>query len=189
MLEKIMKHKFLFIIPLFFSFAAYSAPLPSEITGLDVLSKKGLQHSFATSPNPTVVVFLSAKCPCSASHEEILKNLQLEFKDFTFIGIHSNSDEPMDIAESHFKASQLPFPILQDNKSFWANQLGALKTPHAFIINNKNEIIYQGGVTDSHIGLSAKTQFLKEVLSDLKAGKTPRHKMGRALGCYIQRED
>lgn len=188
-LEKIMKHNFIFILVLFCSLSGFSAPLPSELSGTDILSKKSLRHTFASTTKATVIIFLSAKCPCSASHEEILKGLQSEFKDFTFIGIHSNSDEPQDITETHFKNSQMTFPILEDQKNFWANQLGALKTPHAFVINPKGEIIYQGGVTNSHIGPTATTQFLKEVLADLSAGKAPRQKIGRALGCYIQREE
>ncbi len=83
----------------------------------------------------------------------------------------------------------MTFPILEDTKNAWANQFGALKTPHAFVVNTKGEIIYQGGVTNSHVGPAATTQYLKEVLIDLSAGKAPRHKIGRALGCYIQREE
>lgn len=184
-----MKHSLIYYFILLLCAPSLSAPLPQEITGMEVLSKKAIHHSFSSAKNATVVVFLSAKCPCSASHEVLLKELQTEFKDFPFIGIHANADEPLDITESHFKASELPFPILQDNKSFWADQLGALKTPHAFVINTKGEIIYQGGVTDSHIGPTAKKQFLKEVLTDLTEDKKPRHTLGRALGCYIQRED
>lgn len=184
-----MKHKFIFSLILFYSLSVFSASLPSELSGTDVLSKKNVHHSFASENKATVIVFLSAKCPCSASHEEILKGLRAEFKDFTFLGIHSNSDEPIDITESHFKNSQMTFPILEDTKNAWANQFGALKTPHAFVVNTKGEIIYQGGVTNSHVGPAATTQYLKEVLIDLSAGKAPRHKIGRALGCYIQREE
>lgn len=164
-----------------------SSPIAS-LTGMDVLNKEA--RSFNTADTKaTVIVFLSAKCPCSASHEELLKSLALQYKEFQFIGIHSNADESAEDTQKHFSAVKLPFPVVQDTGSQWANKFGALKTPHAFVLNSSGEIIYAGGVTDSHIGPTAKKQFLKEVLEDLHAGKASRHQEGRALGCYIQRAE
>ncbi|HWU43975.1 MAG TPA: redoxin family protein [Bdellovibrio sp.] len=151
--------------------------LSGETVKLDLTGKKG-----------SVVVFLSAKCPCSGSHEVVLNDLAKEYPDFIFVGVHSNADEDKTITKNHFAEAKLSFPVLQDSRSAWANQLGALKTPHAFVFNPKGELLYQGGVTDSHVGPAAKKTFLKDVLSDIQSGKAPRMKEGRALGCFIQRE-
>lgn len=182
-----MKHLFPVILLSFYSWSAHASL--QSIQGLDVVAEKEQQLQFPSEKSATIAVFISAKCPCSASHEEILKNLSSEFKEFSFVGIHSNSDESSEVTKKHFQESRLPFPVLQDKKNILANKLGALKTPHVFVLDKKGELIYQGGVTDSHVGPSAKKNYLKEVLEDLRAGKTPRHKEGRALGCYIQRED
>lgn len=157
--------------------------------GLEVISQKEYKLHFPSEKSATVLIFMSAKCPCSASHEALLNDLSKEYKEFSFIGIHSNADENSEITKKHFTESPLAFPLIQDNKNALANKLGALKTPHAFVLNKNGEVIYQGGVTDSHVGPSAKKQFLKEVLEDLRAGKAPRYKEGRSLGCYIQRGD
>lgn len=183
----LMKYLFNAILISFFSWSAHASL--QSFQGLDVVSEKEQQLQFPSEKSATIAVFISAKCPCSASHEEILKNLSTEFKEFSFVGIHSNSDESAEITKKHFQESKLPFPVLQDGKNILANKLGALKTPHVFVFDKKGEIIYQGGVTDSHVGPSAKKNYLKDVLEDLRAGKTPRHKEGKALGCYIQRED
>lgn len=172
-----------------FSITAWSETPFGNFQGLDVVSGKEYQITFPSEKKATILVFISAKCPCSASHEVLLKDLSSEYKEYAFYGVHSNSDEDLEITKKHFSEIQLPFPVLQDQKSFLANKLGALKTPHAFVLNNNGEVIYHGGVTDSHVGPSAKRHFLKDVLEDLRAGKTPRHKEGRALGCYIQREE
>jgi glutathione peroxidase-family protein len=52
-----------------------------------------------------VVVFLSAKCPCSQSHEEKLKKLSAEYKSagFQFVAIHSNANEDERISKEHFR--------------------------------------------------------------------------------------
>lgn len=179
---------YLILLTLLFSTGVQALTLQS-FKANDIINKKELSFAFPSQHKNTVVVFVSAKCPCSASHEEILKNLSKDYKEFNFVGVHSNSDETPDVTFKHFSESALPFSVIQDEKNTLANKLGALKTPHAFVLNQNGEVIYQGGVTDSHVGPNAKKQFLKEVLEDLRQGKEPRHKEGRALGCYIQRED
>lgn len=189
-----MKSAFIFTSCLFLqsflapTLAQASAPL-AHLEGKDVVTDKVVTVDAAKSVKGTVLVFLSAKCPCSASHEELLNKLSADFKDFTFVAIHSNADETASDTKAHFEKTHLSFPVLQDQKNAWANQLGALKTPHAFVLNLKGEVLYQGGVTDSHTGPLAKQQFLKDALEDIQNGKTPRLKEGRALGCFIQREE
>lgn len=167
---------------------SFATTLPS-VEGVDVLSSKNVKAQMSEAAKGTVLVFLSAKCPCSASHEGLLNDLQAKYKDFVFIGVHSNSDENAEMTKLHFANAGLKFPVIQDPNSKWANELGALKTPHAFVLDKKGEVLYQGGVTDSHTGPSAKNKFLDNVLEDISAGKAPRIKEGRALGCIIQRED
>ena len=184
-----MKNAFLLAIMLLISSHAFATVSMTSLEGKNVLDGKIEKIDFTTSRKGAVLVFMSSKCPCSASHEDILKKLADEYKGFVFVGIHSNADENATDTKAHFQTAHLNFPVLQDQKNTWANQLGALKTPHTFVFNNKGELLYQGGVTDSHVGPAAKHQFLKEVLSDIQGGKEPRMKEGRALGCFIQRED
>lgn len=184
LMSKILVSIFLSLIAL----NASSAEKFTALTGKNVLTEEAQEVPFASSP-VTVAIFMSAKCPCSASHEGLLKELSQQFKNFNFVAIHSNADEDAETTKAHFQQSQLSFPVIADARSHWADKLGALKTPHVYVFNSSGEIVYQGGVTDSHVGPSAKKHFLKEVLEDLQAGKTPRHKEGRALGCYIQRAE
>lgn len=183
-----MRNGLIFTLILMMSQISMGADKITSLSGMDVLNSETKTLSTANR-KATVIVFLSAKCPCSASHESLLKDLAQQYKDFQFVGIHSNSDETFEETQKHFREANLLFPVIQDSRSQWANKLGALKTPHAFVLNPAGEMIYHGGVTDSHVGPSAKKQFLKEVLEDLQAGKPSRHKEGRALGCYIQRAD
>ncbi len=184
-----MKQYLILFASILVSVNTWAAKEVSSIDGTNVLDDKFIHLETKSAAKGTVVVFMSAKCPCSASHEGLLKDLSAQFKDFKFIAVHANSDETSAATKEHFTAAALPFPVIQDSKSRLANELGALKTPHAFIISPAGEILYQGGVTDSHVGPSAKKQFLKDALEDVQAGKAVRMKEGRALGCFIQRED
>ncbi|QDK45857.1 thioredoxin family protein [Bdellovibrio sp. ZAP7] len=181
--------RFILLISFLGSVNTWAAKQVSSIDGTNVLNDKFVHLETKAAAKGTVVIFMSAKCPCSASHESLLKDMSAEFKDFNFVAVHSNSDEQSAMTKEHFEKAALPFPVIQDSKSRLANDFGALKTPHAFVVNPAGEIVYQGGVTDSHVGPSAKKQFLKDALEDIQAGKTVRMKEGRALGCFIQRED
>lgn len=159
----------------FFSAIAFGVELPKDIEKPGDLA--------------TVVVFLSAKCPCSASHEPVLKDLAEEYrsKKVRFIGVHSNADEPVEMSKLHFVSSKLPFEVKEDSDQKWANAFGAIKTPHAYIIQ-KGELVYQGGVDDSSNAPDAKKHYLKDALAAIVSGKKPEVQMARALGCVIKRK-
>jgi beta-N-acetylhexosaminidase len=135
----------------------------------------------------TVVIFISARCPCSISHENGLKSLAAEFKSIRFIGVHSNSDEPAGEAASHFSALKLPFPVIQDDGAKLADAFGALKTPHAFVLAKDGTVLYQGGVDDSHDAPEAKVHYLENALKAIQTGKNPEPTRTRSLGCVIKR--
>lgn len=182
---------FTLMMSLFFlsslSFAASIAALPT-VTGRNLLvPTETIKLETKAAKKSTVLIFMSAQCPCSASHEELIKTLAQDFPEHQFVAVHSNSDEELEASRKHFKDANLNFPVIQDEKSTLANHFGALKTPHSYVLDLNGNIVYQGGVTDSHVGPSAKKQYLREVLTDLQAGKAPRYKEKRSLGCYIQR--
>src|SRR5262249_43350944 len=130
--------------------SALAAPLPTTLTGYDLVTGHQIQSHPASKG--TVIVFLSAKCPCSASHEPALAQLARDYqaRGFAFVGVHSNADEPQTQAESHFKGIGLPFPVIQDDGQRWADAFGALKTPHTYVLGAQGELLYQGGVDETH---------------------------------------
>lgn len=137
----------------------------------------------------TVVTFLSARCPCSRSHEAELKRLHGVFSGtgIEFVGVHSNQDETSVETKKHFRAAALPFPIISDQGAKLADAFRALKTPHVFIVKG-GEVVFQGGVDDSADGTQAKKHFLEEALTALKSGKPLETTRVRALGCAIRRQ-
>jgi hypothetical protein len=156
-------------------------------TGTDLYQNKSITFP-KKSAKATVVVFLSAKCPCSASHEQVIKNLSEKYSNdgFEFVAVHSNQNESGEIAKTHFKDIGFKFPILKDQGAKIANGLKALKTPHAFIIQN-DQIVYEGGVDDSNDAAEAKVPYLANALAELKENKPITLAKTRALGCQIKR--
>lgn len=178
---------FIFLLSALISLA--KAEIPSQITGKDLL--KGSASSFAThftDKKALVVVFMSARCPCSNSHVPVLSKLVEKYPDVRFVAVHSNFEEPTKEAQEYFRLLRLPFPVLEDDHAKIADQFKALKTPHAFVLSPEGKILYQGGVTNSAMADQSDRNYLNEALEDILKGQKVRTSEGRTLGCVITRE-
>jgi thioredoxin-related protein len=134
-----------------------------------------------------VVVFMSAKCPCSDSHNAELRDLAVTFKEFSFAVVHSNADEGKDISQKYFEAAQFPFPVIEDKNTTIADNLKAFKTPHAYVFSTDGKTLYEGGMSNSKDLAKADRKYLREALGDLQAGRAVKTSEGRTLGCSIAR--
>lgn len=135
----------------------------------------------------TVVVFLSARCPCSMGHEERLSELARRFKNFAFVGVHANADEPAELVRRHFTPGKFPFPVLDDADQTVADRFGAVKTPHVFVVDRAGNVQFEGGVDDSRLALDAKKHYLEDALARISRGESPETKVVKTLGCSIRR--
>lgn len=169
-----------------FLFLSTTWALPAQIQGKDVLSEKEITVA-AEKDKKLVVVFLSASCPCSNSHIKELTSLAETYKDFNFVGVHSNSDEGAEMSKDYFAKAHLPFAVIQDTSGKIADQFKALKTPHSFVVQSGGETLFRGGVSNSHVGETADRKYLREALDDLHQGKNVRTPEARTLGCAIAR--
>lgn len=169
--------------------ALNATPLPLKIEAKNLIS--GEKISLTTqSPDKkaTVMVFMSSKCPCSDSHAAVIKSLTEKYKDYSFVIVHSNVNEDETQSKKYFASLELNAQILQDDGAKIADIMKAYKTPHAFIIDSKGEVIYKGGVTDSNNALKAEKQYLAEALEDLHQNRPLKLSETKALGCFIARE-
>ena len=145
------------------------------------------KNSVLLEKKKNVLIFLSTKCPCSNSHIEHLKNLASEFSDFQFIGIHSNQNESQDEGQIYFSAKKLSFPVYRDLQTKWADQFGALKTPHVFVTDKAGKIIYAGPISDHREFSKAKRHYLKDFLVSRRENIPFEPVKKRPLGCFIVR--
>jgi peroxiredoxin len=172
---------------LLFSYTGLATPVNIKGTGL--LDRQPIAFQPEQAKQGVVVVFLSAKCPCSHSHLGELNQLAADFKDYKFFAVHSNSDESEELARKYFSEAHLSFPVIQDEHYQLADQFKASRTPHAFVVDAQGKVRYRGGVSNSSDFPSASRRYLREALSDLHAGKAVRTPEGRTLGCFISRAE
>lgn len=136
-----------------------------------------------------VLVFLSARCPCSNSHIAELNSIVEDFPDVEMMGVHSNQDENRSLTENYFKNIGLKFSVYEDKGAKLADQYKAFKTPHAYVLNKNQEIIFQGGVSNSHELSRADRKYLREAIEDVLANRPVRTAKAKSLGCVISREE
>ena len=168
---------------------ATNAAIPASISGENLTTSKSVTIPTKNKEKKgTVLIFMSAKCPCSDSHVPLIKKMADKYKDFKFAVIHSNLDETKADSQKYFKKAAFNFDVIQDVKTQIADQFEAYKTPHAFILNPNGEIVYQGGVTNSSHAPAADEFFLENALNEINSGKAVSTPEGRTLGCVILRE-
>ena len=177
---------------IFLMLIQHAFALPESILALDLATGKKVQavlRSSGDSKKYTVLVFLSIYCPCSRSHQPALKKLYEDFSgsQFQFLGVHSNANESVDDSLTYFKQADLPFPIIQDEHGELANELGAYKTPHAYILDPEMKVIYQGGVDNKSDAAFATEHFVRDNLTLIKKGQKLGESRRRVLGCQILR--
>ncbi len=168
-------------------FGLLSSVVKAEIIkGLDLRDNKKVEVRI-DEEKPTVYYFLSAWCPCSQGTFTHLNKLQKDFPQFNFIGFHSSVVIPTEEAFKYFSKLKIDFPIIQDKEVIYADKFKAVKTPHVFVYSPEGEVLFQGGATNSKTFEKANKFFLKDALTALSKGETPKITNARALGCYIQR--
>jgi len=177
---------------IFLGYFSEAFALPQRLQALDLVSGKIVDiRLMSDSPQKkySVLVFLSMNCPCSRSHQPILKKLHEDFSgdQFQLIGVHSNVNESVEHSLNYFRDSGLPFPVIQDEGGRIANELGAYKTPHAYILDPHLQIIYQGGVDNTSDASRATQHFVRDNLNQLKKGEKIQESKRRVLGCQILR--
>lgn len=170
--------------------AAAGSPLPVGEPAPDFVVRplEGPAFDFAETTRAhaaVVVVFLSAVCPYSNSHERHLKELDQRFEaqNVLFIGINSNRTETLDEVAAHARKAGVSFPMMKDVGNKVADLLGARVTPEAFVFDREARLRYRGRVR-SKIG----SPELQEALEAVLAGRPVKTPVAKAFGCTIVRE-
>lgn len=164
---------------------AFAFNSTKSIGGFDLFTEKKVEVQ--TGKKGLVIVFLSAKCPCSNSHVTEIKELSKKYTEFSFVAVHSNSDENKDLSKPYFTKADFLFPVIEDKNTELADQFQAFKTPHAFVFLPSGELVYQGGVSNSRDCEKSDRKYLREALGDIQSGQSVKTTEGRTLGCSIFR--
>ena len=80
------------------------------------------------------------------------------------------------------------FPYLLDEKSELANTFGAKTTPHFFLFNSNDQLVYKGAIDDNYKNIKKVKEFyLEDAINQLAKGKKIKTSETKPVGCSIKR--
>ncbi|MBZ4192546.1 thioredoxin family protein [Niabella beijingensis] len=145
-----------------------------------------------------IVVFTCNTCPYAKAYEQRIISLNEEFSPRGYPVIAVNPNDPaiskgdsFENMKERAKEKGYTFPYLFDPGQKVTNLYGAAKTPHLFLIRkNKSTLVieYTGAIDDDpQQSNAAHTNYVREAINALDAGKQPAITATKAIGCGVAR--
>jgi peroxiredoxin len=150
----------------------------------------GKQHTLADYTKQGKIVVLewfNADCPYCQNHakEGTMTSLVKDYgtKNVVFLGVDSTAAHQG--KESDIKAKiaewKLNYPIITDFDGKVGKTYGAATTPHMFIIAKDGVLVYDGAIDDQ-----GETNYIRQALDEIIAGKTVSKSKTKPYGCSVK---
>ena len=142
----------------------------------------------------TLVIFSCNTCPWVLRWEDRYVSIASRYlqKGIGMIAVNSNisrfkGDDSLNKMVKHAKENNYNFPYAQDPKAKLAYAFGATKTPHVYLFNDKDNLVYRGAIDDNaRDAFSVEEPYLSNALDQLLAGGKIKKTTSRAIGCSIK---
>ena len=168
--------------------------LPSEdIKMLDVSGKK-ISLGDAKGENGLLVIFSCNTCPWVIKWEDRYVELTKAYKPkgIGVIAINSNevtfqSSDSMEKMKEHAKDNNYNFYYAMDEGSRLAREFGASKTPHVYLFDKNDELVYRGVIDDNaNKARKVKKPYVANAIDAMLNGNDIKYASTKALGCGIK---
>src|SRR5437870_4507724 len=119
-----------------------------------------------------VLAFVGTECPLARLYGPRLAALakQYDSRGVAFVGIDSNQQDSITAIDRYARVNGITFPILKDVGNVVADQLGALRTPEVFVLDEQRVVRYWGRIDDQYgIGFSRPKAMQRELVQALNA--------------------
>lgn len=144
-----------------------------------------------------IVVFISNHCPFSKSYEDRVIDIDKKYASQGYPVIAINPNDPEAYEEDSFvnmqaraKEKGYTYPYLTDNTQAVTKAFGAMRTPHAFVLNKENGKIivhYIGAIDDNpQDPVNVTKHFVTDAVNSLLLGKPVVTPSTKAIGCAIK---
>lgn len=156
---------------------------------------KSLEIKSLAKEKGLLVMFSCNTCPFVLGWEDRYNDLHkiAERNGIGMVLVNSNEakrtgdDSPSEMM-AHAKKEGYTMPYLVDEKHKLADAFGAKTTPHVFLFDANNTLVYKGAVDDNFKSKSdVKEPYLQNALNQLGAGKKIEKNETPAKGCSIKR--
>lgn len=173
--------------------------IEDKVSNFKLTNVDGKQVSLSdySKSKGVIVVFTCNHCPYSKKYESRIMDLDKRYKTQGWPVLAISSNDPKVEPEDSFENMQqlakekgYSFPYLFDETQEVAKAFGALKTPHVFLLENKNNafvVKYIGAIDDNTDDEKAVTiNYVDRAISKLNDGMEPDPSSTKAIGCSIK---
>ncbi len=168
-----------------------------DFTASDFRGKEVSLKDFAGS-KAVVVAVLGTECPQAKLYAPRLAELAERFKaqGVAFVGIDANQQDSVTELAHYAKEHGINFPLLKDAGNVIADQLGAVRTPEAFLLDGDRVVRYWGRIDDQYGFQDGGVAYQREAperqdlavaIEEVLAGKPVTVAVARSQGCHIGR--
>ena len=188
------------VLSIFFFTVAMSAELkigslmPKTSYVLNDISGKNITLADTKGEFGTLVIFSCNTCPWVIRWEDRYISIAEEYvpKGIGMIAVNSNADrfkssDSMEEMIKHANKENYNFPYAQDPMSELAYAFGATKTPHIYLFDKNDLLVYRGAIDDNAKDANSVDEpFLMNALDELLNGIPITKKTSKAIGCSIK---
>jgi peroxiredoxin len=189
-----MKNVFAFVLVV----ASWSTVFSQEISDFsltNVLNNETVSLSSFPSCQGLVVIFTSNSCPYDEHYRKRIQQIASRYQSTVPVLLVNANTEPAETAEAMKKKAQqldLGVPYLADKQQALMQQLGATKTPQAFLLKNtggKFTVVYNGAIDDNaQVEADVRQAYLKDAIDIMLSNQAIKTKEIRPVGCTIRRK-
>src|SRR5215207_10646565 len=147
----------------------------------------------ADAPPATVLVVTCMHCPYVIAWNPRLRAVAEEYapRGVRFLGIHANDATrypaySLDHMKRFVREHGWPYPYLHDEPQDVARALGAEVTPHVFVLDGQQRLVYRGDPDADHRDPSQDAAWLRRALDAVLAGEQVAEPETRARGCSVK---
>ena len=193
-----MKKVFFMIIVLFsFSFAG-ELKIGQKSPGTNLFLKNvdgnNLTLKQLKKENGILVIFSCNTCPWGVRRQDRYNSLAklCSLNDIGFVAVNSNarlhnSVDSFDEMIYHAAVNDYQFPYVLDKNAELAKLFGAMKTPHVYLFNKNDILVYRGAIDDNAKDANkVKKKYLENAIISISKEEKIKVETTKALGCSIK---
>ncbi len=171
------------------------SPIGRQVESFRLLDFRGKEHSLESFDRyPVLVVaFLGTECPLVKLYGPRLEAMAQELgpQGVGFVGINANRQDSITEIAAYARRHKIQFPMLKDLGNQVADQMGAVRTPEVFVLDEQRVIRYWGRIDDQYgvgyVREAPEQHDLKNAIEEMLAGKKINTPINTAVGCFIGR--
>lgn len=158
------------------------------------ISGQDISLNDAKGENGLLVIFSCNTCPWVIAWEDRYVELADTYKDkgVGIVAINSNETQfenvdSMEEMQAHAKEQGYNFYYTMDNGSKLASEFGATRTPHIYLFDKKDKLVYRGAIDDNaRKPDKVENTYLADAIDNMLAGSAIDPAATKALGCAIK---